>query len=80
MLHTGITILNLEKALTRSENIRRDLVEVNRILTVAVQGVINKIRTDVEKDYDLQRAGVIEYADFLQKAENEVKKISIVEY
>ena len=62
-------VSKLERDLTKSENIRRDLVEVNKILTIAVQAAINDINE-----------GQFVPLDLLVKAENEVKKISIREY
>ena len=60
----------LEIDLKKSENIRKDLVEVNKILTIAVQQAINELKIN-------ESASVL---GLLENAENEVKKISIREY
>ena len=67
----------LEKDLTKSENIRKDLVDVNKILTIAVQQAIDSIKSSD----DLTTSRYADHVLFtLEKAEAEVKKISIREY
>ena len=69
MIHTGVIVLNLEKALTNSENIRGQLVEMNRILMVAVQQV--KDQMIQAKQVDLGP-----FIDILEDAEEQVKVIA----
>ena len=76
MMHTGVITLNLELALTKAENslaeserIRKDLVETNRILTVAVQQARDLVKLSFDSCSN-------EAYFILYEAEKEVKKIA----
>jgi len=67
-------IIGLQTKLEKSEKIRQDLVEINRILTIAVQQAIDDLRF-------VERPGRGACAfNTLNEAEAEVRKISVKEY